>query len=63
MQWFAGRIAILAKRHQHIVAQNDLEEALGFLLQSGAPPALGFAKLDATFLALLGGELRHEISF
>jgi len=37
-----------------------LEEGLGFLLQPGAPPSLGLAKLNPTLVALSGGDLRHE---
>jgi hypothetical protein len=41
--------------------QDDLKKTFRFLLQSGAASALCLTKLNSTFLALLGGELRHLV--
>src|SRR6266404_2705399 len=59
MQWFADCFTVVAQCHQRFLTQDDLQKAFGVLFQSCTPPALGFTKLDSTFFALLGGELRH----
>jgi hypothetical protein len=62
MEWFTDRFTVVAQSHQSLLSQNDLQKAFRVLLQSCTPSALGFTKLDSTFLALLGGELRHGLN-
>src|SRR5215831_20664237 len=59
MQWFSDCFTVVAQSHQCLLTQDDLQKAFGVLFESCTPSALGFTKLDSTFFALLGGELRH----
>jgi hypothetical protein len=61
VQRFASQVAVMPESFQHFLTQDNLQKTFRFLLQSGAPSALGLTKLVSTFLALLGGELRHLV--
>jgi hypothetical protein len=61
VQRFADQVAVVPESLQHFLTQDNLQKTFRFLLQSGAPSALCLAKLVSTFLALLGGELRHWV--
>jgi hypothetical protein len=61
VQRFASQVAVMPESLQHLLTQDDLQKTFRFLLQSGAPSALRLTKLVSTFLALLGGELRHGV--
>ncbi|MBV9673466.1 MAG: hypothetical protein JO076_11670 [Verrucomicrobia bacterium] len=62
MQWFSNDLAVTAQRIQGSFGKYNLQKAFRFLLQSGAAPALSVAKLEFSFVALLGGELRHGLA-
>ena len=59
MQWLVDQVTVVTESQQHLLTQDDLKKTFRFLLQSGAASALCLTKLNSTFLALLGGELRH----
>jgi hypothetical protein len=61
MQWLADQVTVVPESQQHLLTQDDLKKTFRFLLQSGAASALCLTKLNSTFLALLGGELRHLV--
>src|SRR5436309_9623098 len=60
VQWFGNQVAVVTESKEGLPTKYDLQKASRFLLQSGAPSTLRLTKLNSTFFALLGGELRHE---